>query len=725
MQRSASVMRRNIKNASQPLTVLLIQGGSNLAIVKHATLWPTGLVIGIDVPNEIERVLPAPLPDHFYPFPLAPGHTAQTLAKNADARTREAISNLAAMNAAFGLGQWRGIGVLAMDRLLKSPEMKRFLNETLLDTLVQMSGGVLEHVQIIAKGGVSGGTASAAILQMARSLADAVTCRTGATVAVSVELIGPTSFVGLGPRVWKNAAAGVVDAVAYATEKDHHEREVRLLTLVELPPVGRDRATRDRLMLEVEQAKQCPEVRRILDTAAPNQALDTPFGNVKVWQVDHFHALDPRFDLAPDIAGPYADEIRKVASDVRPQTGLVTGVTLKEERADLPRASIVTIVACAQTSRPEQLIDAIVEPGFTSTVAIAASLRSGETLSLDDAATIWASPPNTSGEARRRLILQQSLLSTLDHEESVAKGRLEQLTREWAFLEQQVRKAAAALRPPSLLSRIRYATASPAQRVERLRSLATNLRNAVDRTHQVSAQIVGLQRARQQVANETEQLRASLERIAIRLDASVPHSERRRNNPLVIPKDIDQVYPVLCQLQGDVDDASLYHILVAAVSTVTLAGLAKITAAEPTRLDIVARHIADGSSLAAAGPPWGGQPRPLNGLRIHVIPPSAPEIAEKLQRLIHDRDSHCHVAVAEQMPASINCLTLHVHNVQDFGEDVLTKLLRRSLQDACEDPNNQMFFPFGLNALKQLGISINDHVRLAADVGGQEGVNHG
>ena len=137
-------------------------------------MWPRGIVLVIDVPNEIERVLPDPVPVNLLIYPLAAGQTAKTLAKGADPKVQQAISNVAAMNAASGLGAWRGMGALAGDNLLDSPDMKRLLEGELVDALVQMNGGVPDHVIVNIKGGVSGrhGLGGSAEIRTSRRLYD-------------------------------------------------------------------------------------------------------------------------------------------------------------------------------------------------------------------------------------------------------------------------------------------------------------------------------------------------------------------------------------------------------------------------------------------------------------------------------------------------------------------------------------------------------------------------
>jgi hypothetical protein len=242
---------------------------------------------------------------------------------------------------------------------------------------------------------------------------------------------------------------------------------------------------------------------------------------------------------------------------------------------------------------------------------------------------------------------------------------------------------------------------------------------------QATGELHGVRHARQQVSQQSQQLQLQLAEVSACLERAVPHSERGRTEPLVTPKDIDDVFAALWQIRSDADEGQLCRTLVASVSRVTLAGLAKITAAQPPRLEVIASQIASGCAVAIAGPPWGGKRRVMGGLKFYVIPPVAPETGEKLRQMISEHEpGRVVVAIADEMPASINGLTLYIHSVNDIGEDLLTQWIRRGLKDAIEDPNNEMYVPDGFEAWDRLGISVNGEVQCPANHSDKKGASH-
>ena len=259
-------------------TIHVIQGGNNLHLLGFDDLCRADMLLALDSENEINRVLRDRAPANLRVFPLAQRQTARTLAEGASDDIRQCVATTAGMAADCGLGQVRGIGYLATRRLLASREMQDFLNHELLDTLMQRSGGVLDHVRIIGEGSVAGGTASAGLLLVVAALEAVILEKTNATVHTDLRVAGSLSYMALGPRVHTNAAAGIVEILAYVTSKQQHNRAIRSVRFSELPPVGEDRAERTRFMLEVEQAVQCPEVQATLDSLDANASQNGPFG---------------------------------------------------------------------------------------------------------------------------------------------------------------------------------------------------------------------------------------------------------------------------------------------------------------------------------------------------------------------------------------------------------------------------------------------------------------
>ncbi|MGD0518636.1 MAG: hypothetical protein ABSA26_13960, partial [Thermoguttaceae bacterium] len=396
--------------ARRGIVILVIQGGNSAAIVRYSKLCNAHLVILIDAENELRRLLCGYMPPHVKAFPLGQGHTAKTLAERASQAIQKCIGSTAGMNADSGLGQHRGIGYLATRLLLDSREMRAFIEGEMLDFLMRASGGVLDHVRIIGKGSVAGGTASAGLLLTTAALEKAIIDWSNATVEVELDLTGGISYAGLGPRVHKNTAAGVVEALAYVTSRRQHNRAIRAVRFIELPPVGDDRSERVRHLLEIEQAAQSAKVCDVLDQKAPNNSQNGPLGNVSIWRSGHFTPLHPRFHVARDIAPEYCHVLRQLLTDSKPQPSLIRRLNLSARRHQLPREDLEGILSRTETTTVSDLLESIAQPGGKSIITIDALLASGESLRLSEAQNVWITAPTGVAETHTRLVLQNTCL---------------------------------------------------------------------------------------------------------------------------------------------------------------------------------------------------------------------------------------------------------------------------------------------------------------------------
>ncbi len=712
-------MRQIIPKQLGYCSIIVIQGGNNAALLQYHSICSADLVLVLDARNELQRILPVTVPLHVKAFALGQGHTAKTLAVGASSSIQRCINNTAGMDAEAGLGQWRGMGCLATNILLDSLEMKEFLNETLLDFLMQAAGGVLEHVTIIGKGSVAGGTASSGLLQTIAAIEMAVTERSNAIVEVELELTGSISYAGCGPRVHKNAASGIVDALAFDTSPDQHAMTIRSMRLKNLPPVGNDREARNRFMLEVEQALQCAKVRDILYQKAPNNSLSGPLGNVTVCQSGHFTPLHPRFQICRDIAPDYCRRLQQILLENKPQPSLVQRLVLNTHRQDVPCEDLQSITERIETSDPNEIIAVVALPMASLSVSVDVALTSGDTLRLSDAHAIWASAPSTLAEIRKRLILQSTCIQLLEQEIGRLESQLADVEYDRLVLSKRLLRMIARRQNDSFLSRLKRSTFGSNHEQDLFVPLARQFRTVSDNVRQYEVELNAIKHVLRLLEAERKNLVSNISSIIVRLDALSPRGQREHTEPTVVAKPLDAILTDLWESNREMDNDTLAKILLRAVDHVTLHGLAFITESESGQLEVIAARIAH-RQFAAIGPPWGGKAKLLDGLEIVVLPPVTQETATMLDRLIRKCNPACTVIVAERMPASLNCVTLYINPVTDLKNDIFTQYLRRNLLDAYQDKNRDMYFPSGTAGLDQLGISIDGEVKFHDDKTAQE-----
>ena len=231
--------------------------------------------------------------------------------------------------------------------------------------------------------------------------------------------------------------------------------------------------------------------------------------------------------------------------------------------------------------------------------------------------------------------------------------------------------------------------------LDRLAAAVQQLRSLADQLHGATSDLQALQQAHKVVAAERDHLAGRLNALIVRLDALVPRADQQRTDATVVAKPLDAVFVELLALAPQATENETSKVLIPAVDYVTARGLAEITAATPPRLEAVAANIANHRGVMS--PPWGGKPRMLDGHVIHVLPPLSPENGDKVTEMIKAHDPDSTVAVAPQMPASLNCTTLFIATVADLDE-VFTQYLKSGLLDAYNDPRREMIFAEGTAA---------------------------
>lgn len=713
--------RRESQSPQGHCGILVLPGGNNAAMLQYQPLLDHEVVIPIDAPNELAHNLPNPLPATVKAFPLGQGHTAKTLAARASPSIQDCISNAAGMDAEAGLGQLRAVGFLAARRLLRSRDMRRFLRQGLFDTLVQRCGGIPDHIVIEGKGSLAGGTASAIVFLVAFALARALLKTSDSTISVTLTLTGGLTYSGCGRRVHTNTAAAIVDALGFALRR-HHPRMICSLRLMELPPVGTDCETRARHMLEVEQAVQVETLRKILDQNAPNNSLNGPLGNVTLWQSGYFEPLHPRFHVARDIAPEFCRDLRQAIAESKPDPSSVERLPLTVRSEQLPREDLETLAERIPISDPDELLATATLPGEKLHLTVNAVLRSGEVLSLSEPQTAWSISPSTLREARERLIVQLSCIDATRSEIARLQAELTQADDQCQLAEHEFARAVRKLQRRGLWSWLRRALLGADQRPPHLGALVRDVRATSDQVRQLQSVLAAFKNALRQVEIERDYIVLRIKTIIDRLDALVPRSHGQHEQTTVVARHIDTVLKELWRIDDRVTDDQVAKLLLRAVARVTMHGLAIIVGAESGRLEAIANQIAH-CRFAAETPPWAGKPRLQEGLQVHVLPPVAPETADKLKEMIHELSPNSTIAVAEQMPASINCVTLRITTV-DHVQEVLPNYLRRNLLEAYYDKHRDMYFPFGTSALDESGIAIDGHVRFRKTNQADEGVSH-
>lgn len=667
-------------------TISIFEGGGAQALIEHLDCFPFETVIVVDAPAELAQRIADNKTEHVHVFKLAEGHTALTLSKGADEAIQQCLRDLPGIDLAQGLGQFRGVGTLAVNQLLADESFQFFLNEELPLKLLARYG-TLTHIRVVVKAGLAGGTGS----DGGRLLGDAVHKvlleKTDAVVTVELDLIGGITAAGLGRRVAKNAAAGIADAMAYLTAKDHHERASRIGIFRELPAVGPDRAARDNFVLQLEQALASDEVKEVIDRRAPNQVLNGCFGNLWILRPDFYQALHPRLDIAADVARSFYAELRPLLK-VR-SNRCVDCLEYVENRHILSQEPIDDLVARAFGSDPDEICETAKEAASEVTFQVRALLDTQTRINLSAAHTVFSIPPRDTHAARERLATQRAALNALSTALSELHLRRQELEHNAAQLDRKLTNAIEAIHPRSQFQRMLGGFRSDQTRLEVLGDAVRAYRQNLAELVEVQAMVASLEAAYQEVDEEHNFLLGKLKYLIARLEPLVVRGDADRREFLVRCAPLDEYFSALWHIDDLTTDDRLTRLLGRAVREVTLHGLAKIVNAAAPRLEVIAGQIAK-RAVAVSGPSWGGKARRDKPLSIHVLPPLDPDEAATLRQLIQRHDPEALVAVADTAAAGVNSVDLHFYPVEEVS-DLMTGFYSQEFAQLANHPQRPLY----------------------------------
>ncbi|MEX2171057.1 MAG: hypothetical protein WD851_17190 [Pirellulales bacterium] len=561
----------------------------------------------------------------------------------------------------------------------------------------------MESIRLIFIGSIAGGTFAGAARVIAKAIAGQFLGLTSGPVSVEFLVTGGLTYEGLGDRTWQNAASALTELLAYVTDPQRNNREVRRMRCLEFEVLGMDEALRDAYLAQVEQAAHCEWMRLDSQRREPNDALNGRFGNAQTWEVAFGRALDPSRDIAAVANETYGTPIRDALSR-EPQASSGEALELKHQRVRLDNPPVETIAEGAADRLAERVISELCAPSYRDEVQVFARRSASERLNLNSFQDVWASAPKTCKEADSRLQLQRRLIELLREEGRGLAERREAAEAATAVEITKIRKVHRSLNPTGLKETFLSAFTSTARKYANLGRTALRIRELSDELTEIDAEEAAVDKASALVKRAYDYLHAKLTRILDSIAVAGP--PLGNETPKVVFYSLDEQLPELWEA-ADEGAAAFLDALKRSVQYATIDGLAKICGAIAPEVEEIAREIWSGRAYATPGVAWGGRRRADQGRTVHVLPPLAPEN----QRLVTDAVTRLNpdavLAFADRSPVIVNVVALTMRLVRSLG-DVLTEPYLLGLKEAVNSECFFLYFPEGLNSLHSLGIEITE-----------------
>lgn len=667
------------------VNILIVVGGGKAALAQHPYLWRSHAVIGIDVASELaQRPTPLRAPLLYKTFSLADGETAGTLFATEDP-LRHRIDQLGDLNGSSGLGQLRLLGARAADTLLNTVEFEQFVQQ-LLDHVQVVSRGRPRQVNIRATCSSAGGTGSGACEPLVGRLSNELTALE-IPVAVDYDLLGPITFAGLGARLGRNAATATADFVRLFRHKgEGRERfTTRTLSLVEVPPVTHDQASRDSLLLQDEQALAGAELQQAWHRVEPNHAVSGPLGNITIRQIDYFTEAHPS-RVAATVAEAYYLQVSHAVAQALPCSALIREVRQSIEKQPIPHASLESIAERALEASIDETLNELRMPTTAFQAVTTLVGAQGEEYETDRIDSDFAAAPRTLVDAHDRLRLFRSMRQATEREHALVAGRQNELESHYQSLVSLVETAIDKLRRGSWWSSIE-------RRVDHFLDASAQLRQTIDQLNELNARRESLSVTMHLVEREEHALHDRLSRLLASLDQHRRKGKAGSGPSPILFRAINEAFAELFDLDRH-DSERQQQLLRLQASAATVDGLADIVAAEAPRLERIAERIVR-ADAALAGPCWGGRLPQGEMLLVYALPPVVPYVADRLRELIRVLDPAAITVFADSCSAGVNVLRYRFYRIDEPHELFRGRLLQ-DLRDAVATPNDSLYFPQGI-----------------------------
>ena len=554
--------------------------------------------------------------------------------------------------------------------------------------------GIHGNVQIRAWAGLSGGTGPDVGRQLASRMSDLIISKSGQITTISLIRIGAFSYEGLGDRIWKNASAGLFEDLVWVLSPRAQKKEIRRLTLVELPTVssdgtaiGTDKLKRDTLATQLNMAISSPDLNRVFNSLDSN--LDTSelgYGTVRLLQADWWHTISP-LHITFSAAHFYKSQLER---------NEFTETTSSTENLGIPHVNVEVYpnkehLRSAQDTAESVLSEPI--PSRNDLECVAKTIRSFE------AQVVIEYHGQTCQESIIQALEQPRSVGdyaySLRHFSAVVQAledRLESYRTEQTAAENELRDAERSFHtaldlwyPIGAASRMKSAFYSTSGKLNTLEQAISQYRCSAEKCAEIESSISALEglllterRRLDDYHNRPKLLKEDFSQI---LAESIEPDQLIHSDWFQF-RNLDLVFAELLSKRGDIQVLRRW-LSCQSCEYVTSKGLAKIVGCDAdSSLHEIKNALFD-RDPEYRGPYWGGaEPVDKPVVTIIVTPPLSPSTSKELPEIMQHKTARC-----DSFVAGANIMVLKLYEVS-LPWQVLTKPYLHTIRtmEVKEDP---------------------------------------
>ena len=684
-------------NTNRRFRVIFVLGGIKAVQLRYFLRLQNALVVVIDNAAEIEALREKHRNRRFHSFVIGDGETTRTLHETSTESVRKASEMVANSSSESGLGARIANATQAARKLVDSVQFGKFLR-SLPDEALLQCGGMVSHICYELYGSISGAVFNGA----APVVSDATLPffeRLGVPIDVRFNMLESTTFAGLSERARPNAGSALVSAVhrALTGAITARRRVSYYLDLHELRPVLDNSDERDACLLQDVVAMDSTLMGQYMAMVASNHANDDEFGNIRSRVVDFMDGLDPRSDIASQVATNLRAELLDAFDDVNADPLLVDDMVWRDESISQPREELSAIFDRMQESDTEALLQAIAKPPAKYRFQINMQTAHGVEVVPEYLTSTYAVTPKQVHEFRHRMQLLHTFQHLLRRDKAPVDVELNDIDNALDTLYDRFKRLHVKLMEGRYWFRWWL--------VRQLQSLGEEIRDYSDRWNPLHAEQQALHRALSTTDHECNHHQRKLDEMETTLYAYVPRGSMTKPSNFVSTQFLVDAFPELLAI-SELPEWEQLDLLCGFAGSVNPAGLASIVKSADDRLEQIAHNIVF-SEYPIQSPGHGGSVLTYFDKVIYAIPPLEAQIEVQLREQIMRLQPQARVVFCDTLAFGATVMRLRFQRFSSV-QDLFQGLLASDVYDAYTDPRSGLNSIDDFDSFKSLGGTIVD-----------------
>jgi len=469
------------------------------------------------------------------------------------------------------------------------------------------------------------------------------------------------------------------------------------LDLHELRPVLDDSEERDSCLLQDLVAMDCTLFGQYMAMVASNHSNDNEFGNIRSRAVDFMEGLDPRIDIASQVATNLRAELLDAFDDVNVDSLLVDEMAWRDESIPQAREELSAIFDRMEESDTKALRQAIAKPQANYRFQINMQTAHGVEVVPEHLTSTYAVTPKEVHEFRHRMQLMHTFQHLLRRDKASVDVELNDIDNVLVKLNARFERLHGKLIERRYWFRWWL--------IRELQSLGEQIRDYSDRWNRLNAEQQALDRALSTTDHECSHHQWKLDEIETTLDTYLPRGSMTKPSNFVSTQFLVDTFSELLAI-AELPEWEQLDLLCGFAGPVNPAGLARIVESPDDRLEQIAHSIVFGE-YPIQSPGHGGSVITYFDKVIYVIPPLEAQLEVQLSQQIMRLQPQARVVFCDTLTFGATVMRLRFQRFSSVQE-LFQGLLASDVYDAYTDPRSGLNSIDDFDSFRALGGTIED-----------------